>query len=358
MAVKIEKKSTSVRIQPAKAPRAPLPTLKKTGRDEMSTGKGAALRKAAVKNLGAAPFSASVEVVGKGLPTSAAPPAEKILNQPLYDFLEANPKIKTVQDLVNASYKEPGGGWDTFEKHCTELGLDPKELNKYRTANLSDWAAVSAPAEGVPHTVEEANAFFINQYKTDFNAYAADGVSNNCGPTSLAMCLQVEGKMPPGLNPEQRIDYARALMYPDLEASAYQVVKDADGVERKLLDRDKALTALGDGTAGIIGGASEVGITTKKETGWAAFDDALNSGNPVVVEGNINSDWRKAVASHPPGSYAGGGDGHFIAVLGKTADGKYLVADPMYSGGTVEMTRDELAKFFAKQGGAPSFAQI
>jgi len=66
MAVKIEKKSTSVRIQPAKAPRAPLPTLKKTGRDEMSTGKGAALRKAAVKNLGAAPFSASVEVVGKG----------------------------------------------------------------------------------------------------------------------------------------------------------------------------------------------------------------------------------------------------------------------------------------------------
>ena len=246
--------------------------------DELSTGAGKALRTAAEKSLGARPFSASVgpqptgglKITSLGgltrmepdggvtEPKPTAPQAEKILNQSLYDFLQANPKIKTVQDLVNASYKEQGGGWGTFEKHCAELGLNPLEINKYRTANLSDWAAVSPPAEGMPHTVEEANAFFLNQYKTEFNAYAADGVSSNCGPTSLAMCLQIEGKMPPGLNPEQRIDYARGLMYPDLPASSYLTVKDANGVERRLLDRDKALTALGDGTSGIIGGASEV----------------------------------------------------------------------------------------------------
>lgn len=345
MTVKIQKQSAPVRVSPAKPTPRALATTKK-GPDEMSVGKGMALRARAEKTLGAGPFSA------------VSPPPKKIINQKLYDFLEANPGIKTVQDLVNASYKEKGGGWSTFEKNCTALGLDPKALNPLRSANLADWAVVAPPAPGMPHTPAEANAFFLNQYKTDFNQYAADGVSNNCGPTSLAMCLQVEGKMPPGLNPEQRIDYARALMYPDLDARAYTTVKDANGVEQRLLDRDKALTALGDGTSGIIGGASEVGITTKKETGWGALDDALDGGKPVVVEGNICEAWRTAVASHPPGSYAGGGDGHFIAILGKTADGKYLVADPMYSGGTVEMTKDELAKFFAKQNNEPSFAQI
>ena len=42
-------------------------------------------------------------------------------------------------------------------------------------------------------------------------------------------------------------------------------------------------------------------------------------------------------------------------MLGKTAEGKYLVADPMFSGGTVELSRDQLAVFFARQNGEPSF---
>jgi hypothetical protein len=38
--------------------------------------------------------------------------------------------------------------------------------------------------------------------------------------------------------------------------------------------------------------------------------------------------------------------GHFIAVLGRTNEGNYIVSDPMYGGGAVEMTRDELKEFF------------
>lgn len=301
-----------------------------------------------------------VTPLGALAPVSPPPLQPTITNQKLYDYLQANPQIKTVQDLVNASYRQPGGGWGTFENTCKDLGLDPAQVAKYRSANLMDWAAVAPPAPGMPSTPAEANAFFINQYRTEFNPYypSETGVSNNCGPTSLAMCLQVEGKMPPGLNPEQRIDYARALMYPKLDASAYTTVNDANGNPVRLLDRDSALTAMGDATSGIVGGAAQAGISTAKQTGWGNLDDALAAGRPVVVEGNICDAWRTAVASHPPGSYAGGGDGHFIAVLGKTADGKYLVADPMYSGGTVALTKDELATFFAKQGGAPSFASI
>jgi hypothetical protein len=94
------------------------------------------------------------------------------------------------------------------------------------------------------------------------------------------------------------------------------------------------------------------------QKGWANFDAALAGGNPLVVEGNIGTAWRTVFANHQgeaPGTYAGGGNGHFIAVLGKTADNKYLVADPMYAGGTVAMTRDELAVFFARQNNEPSF---
>ena len=276
-------------------------------------------------------------------PPSSTTSGETVKNAKLNEYLLAHPEIKTVQNLVNATY--PKG---TYESTCRELGLDPNELLKYRTANLKDWAVTPAPPDGsMPRTTAEANQVFLNQYTTAFNPYyGKDGVSNNCGPTSLAMCLKLQDKMPPGLNTEQQIDYARGLMYPNIAGTT---VKDANGNDVRLLDQDRMLT-------NITAVGSATGST--HQTGWASFDAALDSGKPLVVEGNISGSWRTVFSTHQgdaPGTYAGGGDGHFIAVLGKTADGKYLVADPMYAGGTVAMTRAELAVFFAKQGGDPSF---
>ncbi len=275
-----------------------------------------------------------------------------VINQKLFEYLKANPEIRTVQQLINQTY--PKGKYDST---CKELGLDPIALAKYRSASLMDFAVRPPPGDGTaPRTVADANRSFITQYQNDtYNRESTNSWSNNCGPTSLAMVLKVNGKLPAGLTNEQQIDYARGLMYPELTKSSGKDVKLPNGTTVRVLDADKMLTNITAATTGAQG-AGLTGAT--HQTGWADFDAALNGGKSVVVEGNISGKWHTVFGGHQadaPGTYQGGGNGHFIAVLGKTSDGKYLVADPMYTGGTVAMSRDELAVFFASQGGSPSF---
>lgn len=284
-------------------------------------------------------------------PTTGAPEGT-VINQKLYDYLQANPGVRTVQQLINQTY--PKGQYNAV---CAELGLNPTELAKYRSASLMDFAVLPPRGDGTaPRTVDEANRHFITQYQNDtYNRESPNSWSNNCGPTSLAMVMRVNGKMPQGLNPEQQIDHARALMYPDLAKSSGSDVTLPDGSTVRVLNADKMLTGMGAMTTGAQGGGFEGAV---HEKGWAAFDAALNAGESLVVEGNISSAWRANFADEAKatgGSYQSGGNGHFLAVLGKTGDEKYLVADPMFSGGTVEMTRDELAVFFKQQNGEPSF---
>lgn len=292
-------------------------------------------------------------VAGPKPAAAPAPVAEPtIVNQKLHDYLTANPKIRTSQDLINATWKK-----GTFDTTCKELGLDSKAVLKYRSASLMGFAVRPVVSDGkAPTTVEQANRSFITQYQNDtYNRESPNSWSNNCGPTSLAMVLKVNGKMPEGLTNEQQIDYARGRMYPKLAKTDGKDVTLPSGETVRVLDIDKMLTNVTSATAGMKGGGLE-GASHQK--GWAAFDDALYAGKSLVVEGNISSTYKAAFkdeAAATGGSYQGGGNGHFMAVLGKTSDGKYLVADPMFSGGTVEMTRDELANFFAKQGGDPSF---
>ncbi|MDP3238310.1 MAG: C39 family peptidase [Myxococcales bacterium] len=292
-------------------------------------------------------------VAGPKPAATAAPVAgPTIVNQKLHDYLTANPKIRTSQDLINATWKK-----GTFDTTCKELGLDSRTVLKYRSASLMGFAVRPVVSDGkAPTTVEQANRVFVTQYQHDtYNRESPNSWSNNCGPTSLAMVLKVNGKMPQGLTNEQQIDYARGLMYPKLAKTDGKDVALPSGETVRVLDIDKMLTNVTSATAGMKGGGLE-GASHQK--GWAAFDDALDAGKSLVVEGNISSTYKAAFkdeATATGGSYQGGGNGHFMAVLGKTSDGKYLVADPMFSGGTVEMTRDEVANFFAKQGGDPSF---
>lgn len=288
-----------------------------------------------------------------GAPTPPTQPAgPTIINQKLHDYLKANPTIRTSQDLVNATWKK-----GTFYSTCKDLGLDSNTVLKYRSASLMDFAVRQPPSNGkAPTTVEEANRSFITQYQNDtYNRESPNSWSNNCGPTSLAMVMKVNGKMPEGLTNEQQIDYARALMYPKLAKTDGKDVKLPNGQTVRVLDIDKMLSGIDGAQTGMKAAGFE---EAAKQKGWAAFDESLNAGKSLMVEGNISSTYKTAFkdeAKATGGSYQGGGNGHFIAVLGKTANGNYLVADPMFSGGAVEMTRDEMAAFFAKQGGEPSF---
>lgn len=454
MPTKIGRKPGAVSIQPAKG-QARLPqTLKKAQRDEMSTGKGKALRTAAEKSLGAGPFSAAIQQASasalrvtalgglaavalpeRSLSELAVPPEEKIVNQALYDFLKANPQIKTVQDLVNACYREPGGGWDTFArkcealglpkdlinnrsanlidraatgvpttvvtpptttppadpanptvknpvlaaylaahpeiktvqdlvnatyaepgggwdvfaKRCKELNLDPNEIDKYRSAGLNDWAISRPPPPGtLPQTLAEADQYHLTQYNTarygtNYNTYFPEDMdySDNCGPASLAMALLAQGKLPPGMNPEQEIDYCRWLIAGEPKLGTPNVKQiNVNGKTYLVLDKDHNS---GVGYGAIAGGAQAAGLGMVHEAGWKALDDALAAGHPVVAAGMISPAWKK---QFPAGHYgAAGVVGHFIAILGRTADGMYIVSDPMFANGPVLMSRAQLEVF-------------
>ncbi|MHB8874877.1 MAG: C39 family peptidase [Myxococcaceae bacterium] len=268
----------------------------------------------------------------------ATKPGETVINPELHAYLQVHPEIKTVQDFVNATY--PKG---TFESTCKTLNLDPVEVAKYRTAFLQDWATVRMPPPGtLPTSVAEANAYHLTQYNTseygtDYNRYFPPGndFSNNCGPAALAMALTTQGKMPAGLNPEQQIDYARGLIYGTSNSEV-----TVNGTTYKLLDKDGDTVGFGN----IVDGATAAGLTSEHTSGWGALDDALADGHPVVAAGMISETWKGQFP--PDGHYGSAGRvGHFVAILGKTPEGKYIVSDPMFANGAVEMTQEELKTF-------------
>lgn len=214
-------------------------------------------------------------------------------------------------------------------------------------------APASPPSGGLPTSAAEANGTHLTQFlDPTYNPTGPLG-SANCGPASLAMTLDTLGKMPPGLTPEQRIDYARSLMNPGTPPTSY--VTASDGTSVPQLDTDAAYSNVGQ----LETAASSLGVPTSNGSGWDALDAALASGKPVIANGNAYQGWRDQFP-HTNGHRYGSGDvGHFNTILGKTPDGKYIVSDPMYTGGPVEMTRDQLAAFFGPAyGGVPHFLAV
>lgn len=280
-------------------------------------------------------------------PEEAASGGRSVENEVLQTFLAEHPEIKTAQDLIDyASSKKLN-----FQTLCNQLGVSDDELAASRTVNLTEYV-YSGPvlAPNLPSTVDAANASFISQVGTpDFNP---DGTAYNynCGPTSLAMALRAQGKMPADLNPAEQIDYARALMYP--ENPNIQHI-ERGGQQYAVLDEDNQSTHVDDVTHAAAG----MGAGGEQAGGWSALDDALAAGKTVVCPGNVSTSWRD---SFPDKSlYSLQGNGHFISVLGRTEDGKYLVADPLYSGGVVAMDRATLERFFQSNGTHdPVFAAI
>lgn len=194
----------------------------------------------------------------------------------------------------------------------------------------------------LPDDASEANAFFVTQFYTpEWNPNGPSG-STNCGPASLAMLMNVMGSMPSGLDAEQQIDHARALMYPN-DAGVTTIT--VDGVEVEILNEDHDLSGLGAIEEGI-NAAGGVGV---QDSGWENLDAMLDQGSPVVLYGYLDDAWRENFPSR-----VGSGDiAHFNAVVGRTEDGKYIVMDPMHTGGAVEMSAEELAEFF--DDGTPRF---
>ena len=206
-------------------------------------------------------------------------------------------------------------------------------------------AAPQAAPNGPAMSPQDA---FILQFTHEKWNPTGPNSSTNCGPASLAMSMAYTGHMPPGLSKEQQVDHARALMHPELAGTgAFTMVKDANGQNVPTLSRDQEKTSGNMESNGI----SAAGGTPSFGRGWEELDRALEKG-PVLGNGYLGPAWREQFPER-----VGRGDvGHVNAILGKTQEGKYIVADPMHTGGPVEMTREQLSKFFPDSNGVPTFA--
>lgn len=157
----------------------------------------------------------------------------------------------------------------------------------------------------------------------------------NCGPTSAAMALDVIGLQIAG-TPQETIDYIRN--------------NSGD------LDGEMSLDSVATGINAVDGAHAE------RRNGWSELDAALDAGNTIVLGGNIwsspntdtegdNLGWIGNFPPHgSPGGYSSDTSGaHYIAILGRGVNSDnevvYTVADPLSSGGAVELTRDQLARF-------------
>ncbi len=180
------------------------------------------------------------------------------------------------------------------------------------------------PQYTTPTSKSQADTYFKTQfYNAQWNP-DGPGKSNNCGPTSVAMMFKLFGKEPGNLSVQGSINYARQMM--NVASSWTGFTSDTQ----------------------MMTGLANAGLraTNRMSNGtWSQLDQDLAAGKAVIAWGYYGSNWRYQFPS-----YSSTGDGstdHINTILGKTPNGNYLVGDPMYRGGVVEMNRNQLAVFFS-----------
>lgn len=178
-------------------------------------------------------------------------------------------------------------------------------------------------------TTEAADEFFITQWgPTPYNSGATPYGYNDCGPASVLMSLVSLGlhERPSPLDASGVLDAVRDQA----------LGRESDYSERMGFDElARALRAYGARSEWLPGRPLE------------AVDSALERGNPLIVGGNPWKAWGKA--ERAAGNYLNSRDpgNHFIAVLGRTADGLYIVGDPLVRNGTLAVASEQLRDFFA-----------
>jgi hypothetical protein len=155
--------------------------------------------------------------------------------------------------------------------------------------------------------------------------------SGNCAPTSLAMVAKVFGKEPKGLTIEQSIDRVRVMM-------------------------NKPSDSGGATEAQVRLGAKKLGLHFKA-IAKGSLDAELAKKHMVVLTGAPGIEGTAAPSAYQKAFRAAGYfytfDGHHsIAVFGKTASGKYVVADPLSKVGVITLTEGQMSDYWKRWGGS------
>ncbi|MHB8873086.1 MAG: hypothetical protein ACYC8T_05310 [Myxococcaceae bacterium] len=158
---------------------------------------GLAARYAGVPAEIPSPAPAEVPAPPPPVETPAVPPAAS--QSPLQSLLDANPAIKTNQDLINHFFKASGNRWDGAETGAAMVGLELDALVKNRSGQASAWLATvaNAPLAGpmpVDYQAGEVSASGITRAAyDDFAAKFGAGVELN--PAYLTELNKVMGRV-------------------------------------------------------------------------------------------------------------------------------------------------------------------
>jgi hypothetical protein len=218
---------------------------------------------------------------------------------------------------------------------------DDGNLVMYNAQNQAIWATNTVtscnpptptppppPQYTTPTSKAQADKYFKTQfYNAQWNP-DGPGASNNCGPTSVAMIFKLFGKEPGNLSVQGSINYARQMM--NVAPSWTGYTSDTQ----------------------MMTGLANAGLraTNRMSNGtWSQLDQDLAAGKAIIAWGYYAPNWRYQFPSYS--STGNGYTNHINTILGKTPNGNYLVGDPMYRGGVVEMNRNQLAVFFSYGGG-------
>lgn len=240
-------------------------------------------------------------------------------------FWSAYQKIMEQKDL----------GYPTSDRFPGENGLLTQNFQKGKIVQDGDvykFSLSSGDSGGsnskLPRSAAEAQVFFKNQFQKDPGLPAPP--NNNCGPASLAIVLKALGLEPSGIGEQASINQAAELM--GLNPTNHPDASDVD-IERGIQNAGGTWINVG------------IGSTDQR---WNTLNEALANQNPVIAFGNANPEWWSQIGYTNIRSV-----NHVIAILGRTSNGNYIVADPL-SSRAVEVSQLTLSKFFSIYNNAPA----
>lgn len=186
---------------------------------------------------------------------------------------------------------------------------------------------------GTAQSLEEAGANFLTQWGPTASNDPPVGSDipfgyYDCGPTSAVMALSALGLMAhPGAGDAYvAIDHMRDQIL------GYDSTKS---LGLGLLPAVKGTVGYG-----LIAAGAEV---TGLKNNLTELDAAIARGNPVIIGSSTTwSAWGKE--QQAAGNYLNRSNpsGHFVVVMGRSANGNYLVGDPLLKGGPIEVTAAQL----------------
>ena len=203
---------------------------------------------------------------------------------------------------------------------------------------------------GTSASVQDAKNYFLTQWgPNEFNDPPRGSDVpygyKDCGPTSAVMALSALGIMtrPSAADASIAIDHMRDQIY------------GYDSTQSHGLGLGPA-NYPGTVAYGLVAAGADVAMIKNNRTD---LDAAIDRGNPVIIgTSNTYDAWGRDQLL--AGNYLNGGNpgGHFVTVLGRTANGNYIVGDPLVKGGPIEVTAAQMDKALAGAFSTDSLAEV